>query len=85
MGLAEVDQVLFSEPVIAKLNGKHRLSEADVRWVIAHADRAGWDDNPIHGHRLLVEGSTEYGRKVRVTLFPSDVPRLFWCGTAWVC
>ena len=51
----------------------------------AHADRAGWDDNPIHGHRLLVEGSTEYGRKVRVTLFPSDVPRLFWCGTAWVC
>ena len=41
-------------------------------------DRAGWEDDEEHGRRLLVEGRTAQGRRLKIVLQPIDVHEGIW-------
>ena len=61
----------MSDNVRAKLSGKHNLSEDDVVFACGDGlERAGWEDDPEHGRRLLVRGQTPNKRRIRVFLYP---------------
>ena len=68
---------------MAKINSIHHLTIDDVEWVVEHYEKMAWDDDPEHGLRLLVRGRTEFGRLVRVVLFPTDSIGVFNVGTAF--
>jgi hypothetical protein len=80
-----VGEVRFSAAVAEKLRVKHGLSPDQVRAAIAWgAATAGrWDDDPIYGRRLILEGSDIDG-PIRVYLRPIDRRDGLWeCLTAW--
>jgi uncharacterized DUF497 family protein len=70
--------------VIAKLGSKHGVSVNDVEDVCSdNGAGARWDNDPARGRRLLVDGRTESGRRLRVVLRPTEVPGWFDVVTAF--
>ena len=80
-----VGEIRFSPQVIAKIQTKHHLTAQDVRQAVscgAHDDHR-WDDDPLYGRRLILEGSYAEGR-LRAYLRPIDRRDGLWeCLTAW--
>lgn len=68
---------------MAKVNSKHQLTVDDVECAVANYDRMAWDHHAQYGTRLLVRGKTEFGRVVRVVLYPTDAIGVFNVGTAF--
>lgn len=72
-----------TDPVRAKINGKHGVTEDDVADACQHAERAVLDEDE-RGRRLLVRGLTRSGRSIRVVLYPIDEEAGTWrLGTAF--
>lgn len=76
----------MSAAVRAKLAAKHPpVTEAEVReaLILTRLVRAGWDDHPERGRRLLVIGTTYAGRTLKAVLYPADEQDgTWWLGTA---
>lgn len=72
-------QILCPEGVIAKVNGKHDLTERDIRDAVqwpARPIKAVWiglDDDP-RGPRAVVTGRVADGRVIQVVLYPVGDP-----------
>lgn len=82
----EITNVAISPAVAAKINSKHRITVEDVLFVCHRPHLTGaWHDHPQHGRRLLIKGLTEYGRPLKIILFPVDEDRGWYrLGTAIV-
>lgn len=69
-----------------KLAAKHPpVTEAEVKeaLVLTRLVRAGWEDHPEHGLRLLATGTTYAGRRLNAVLYPADEgDGTWWLGTA---
>ena len=79
------DRVRYPPRRSLVLSGKHNLSEDDVIYACGNGlERAGWEDDPEHGRRLLVRGQTPNKRRIRVFLYPIPGERgAFRLGTAF--
>ena len=80
-----VGEIRFSPAVVAKLRAKHGLTPEQVRAVVANGahDDFRWDDDPLYGRRLILEGSDDLG-PIRAYLRPIDRRDGLWeCLTAW--
>lgn len=80
-----VGEIRFSPAVVEKLWDKHELTPEDVRRAVssgAHDDYR-WDNDPLYGNRLIIEGSDAVG-PIRAYLRPIDREDGLWeCLTAW--
>jgi hypothetical protein len=82
--VVQVVRLLWRADVVAKLGSKHGVSLNDVEDVcLDHQVRARWDLDPERGRRLLIDGRTESGRRLRVILRPTDRPGEFWVVSAF--
>jgi uncharacterized DUF497 family protein len=82
--VVEVVRLLWRSDVLAKLGSKHGVSRNDVEeacW--DHQVKARWDLDPERGRRLLIDGRTESGRRLRVILRPTERHGEFWVVTAF--
>jgi hypothetical protein len=58
-----VGEIRFSPAVVEKLRTKHGLTPEQVRAAVANGahDAFSWDDDPLYGRRLILEGSDDEG------------------------
>lgn len=70
-----IAEIQISEEMEAKIRSRRFVTGDEVREAcIPDAyDRAGWEDDPEHGRRLLVTCRTAQGRRLKVVLQPIDV------------
>jgi len=68
----DINEVEYSDWVLAKVNQKHSWTIDDVFDVLEQYETAFWDDDLERGRRLLVTGRDRWGRKMRVFLYPID-------------
>jgi len=64
--------LIIDASVEAKIKEKHKLTPAEVHEAVRLAPdaQAAWDDDPEHGRRLVVTGTTYMGRPVIAYLVP---------------
>jgi len=69
-----IAEVQIPAVVEAKLREKHDLTGDQVRGACVpdQYERAGWEDHPAYGQRLLVIALTTDGRRIKVILEPVD-------------
>lgn len=80
-----VGEIRFSPEVREKLRLEHNLTPEQVREAVACGahDDLSWDNDPIYGRRLILEGTDDKG-PIRVYLRPIDRRDGLWeCLTAW--
>jgi hypothetical protein len=78
--------VWFPEDVLDKLWEKHELEQWEVEEAIFDDPAAApvWDDDPVHGRRVILYGKTAGGRSLFVALKPLDLDVGWWkCKTAY--
>lgn len=65
--------ILCSPAVERKLRTKHGVRSEDVREALQHPAivRASWGEDPRHGRRVIVTGSTRDGRRLIAWLLPT--------------
>jgi hypothetical protein len=66
-----IDDVQYAD--ILKLQAKHSLTDDDVRSVVcdrAAPTKSEWSHHPTRGTRLIIEGDTWRGVRIRVVLVP---------------
>jgi hypothetical protein len=78
-----INQIEVSGAVLAKINSKHGVTLDDMYDACENIVKSGWIEDPERGPRLLIEGLTASGRKIRVILYPDDPDAGTWrLGTA---
>jgi hypothetical protein len=75
-----IAEIQISEEMETKIREWRFVTGDEVREVCVPDayDRAGWDDHPEHGRRLLVIGRTAQGRQLKIVLQPVDVREGIW-------
>jgi hypothetical protein len=75
-----IAEIQISEEMETKIRERRFVTGNEVReaCIPDTYDRAGWDDHPEHGRRLLVTGRTAQGRKLKIILQPIDVREGIW-------
>lgn len=75
-----IAEIQISDAMEAKIRQRRFVTGDEVREAcIPDAyDRAGWEDDPEHGRRLLVICRTAQGRRLKVVLQPIDVHEGIW-------
>ncbi|MCA1834620.1 MAG: hypothetical protein LC750_18140 [Actinobacteria bacterium] len=86
--MPEIRQVVFSPQIVEKIWETHGLLQWDVENVVYGSEsEARWDNDPVHGIRVIVRGLTGEAspRLVFVALRPIDPETGVWaCLTAFV-
>lgn len=79
-----IGDLRFSAEVVAKLATKHNLSPEQVKEAVLcdAQDRDYWEDHPLYGRRLIVEGVDAQGTAIVAYLRPIDNDGLWRCLTA---
>lgn len=71
-------EVEIPPAIAAKINSKHGITVDEVRDVCFGQCVAKWHTDPTHGRRLLVTGSAEGGRRLKVILQPVNPSAGMW-------
>lgn len=75
-----IAEIEISEEKEQKIRTRRFVTGQQVReaCVPDQYERAGWDDDPVHGLRLAVACTTLTGVRLKVLLEPVDVPEGIW-------
>jgi hypothetical protein len=59
------------------------VAEVREAFELTRLVRAGWEDHPDRGWRLLATGTTYDGRRLNAVLYPAEAgDGIWWLGTA---
>jgi hypothetical protein len=72
--------IQISDEMEDKIRSRRFVTGAEVReaCVPDAYEEAGWDNDPVHGRRLVVTGRTYQGRRLKLILQPIDVTEGIW-------
>lgn len=75
-----IAEIRISPAMEDKIRTRRFVTGAQVReaCVPDRYERAGWDDDPVHGRRLAVSCTTNEGAALLVLLQPVDVAEGIW-------
>ncbi|MEJ2869772.1 hypothetical protein WCD74_18535 [Actinomycetospora sp. OC33-EN08] len=75
-----IAEIRISPAMETKIRTRRFVTGDQVReaCVPDHYERAGWDDDPVHGRRLAVRCTTVDGVRLTVLLQPVDVEEGIW-------
>lgn len=75
--------IYVSPTTSAKINGKHHVTEDEVREVCHRPINSTWVYDEERGRRLFLEGRTERGRVLLIVLYPTYQYGSWNLGTAY--
>jgi len=67
-----IAEIRIADTIEAKINEKHQVTAQEVReaLILRRDVRAGWEDHPDYGVRLIAFGRTYQGRPILAVLLP---------------
>ena len=75
-----IAEIRINAGVERKLRERRFITGDQVRaaCVPDRYERAGWDDDPVHGRRLLVVATTDQNVRLKIVLEPVDAVEGIW-------
>jgi hypothetical protein len=75
-----IAEIQISDEMEDKIRSRRFVTGSQVReaCVPDAYESAGWDDDPVHGRRLLVVGWTSHNIRLKIILQPIDVTEGIW-------
>ena len=69
-----IAEIRIADSIELKIKTKHNVTPEEVReaLVLRNDVRAGWENHPAHGERVVALGTTYRGRPILAVLVPVD-------------
>jgi hypothetical protein len=75
-----IAEIRIADAIERKIMTKHNVTPQEVKeaLVLRSDVRAGWEDHPVHGLRVVALGTTSEGRPILASLYPVDPRDGIW-------